>query len=49
MLLMIEEMGERLDGVEKKPISNHLKKLLSQTQQTGLRVRIEKALALIQT
>ena len=49
MLLMIEEMGERLDGAEKKQISNHLTKLLSLTQQTGLRARIEKAIALIPT
>jgi tetratricopeptide (TPR) repeat protein len=47
MLVMIEEMGERLDGVEKKQICNHLKNLLSLTQQTGLRTRIEKAIARI--
>ena len=48
VLVMIEEMGQRLDGVERKQMSNHLKRLLSLTQQTGLRTRIEKALALIQ-
>jgi DNA-binding winged helix-turn-helix (wHTH) protein/tetratricopeptide (TPR) repeat protein len=48
VLVMIEEMDYFLDGVEKKQIFNHLKKLLAVTQQTGLRTRIEKALALIQ-
>ena len=43
LLVMIEEMSEHLDAVEKKQISNHLKQLLSWTQQTGLRTRIEKA------
>jgi tetratricopeptide (TPR) repeat protein len=48
MLVMIEEMGDRLEDVEKKQISNHLKKFLSLTQQTGLRARIKKAVALIE-
>ncbi len=45
MLVMIEEIGDRLDDVEKVQISNHLKKLLSLTQQTSLRARIEKSLS----
>jgi hypothetical protein len=49
MLLMIEETGMRLDGAEEKQISNYLEKLLSLTHQTGLRARIEKAMAWIQT
>jgi DNA-binding winged helix-turn-helix (wHTH) protein len=49
MLVMTEEMGNLLDDVEKIQISNHLKNFLILTQQTGLRARIEKALALIQT
>lgn len=45
MLVMIEEMGDRVDGAERKEISNRLKKLLLLTQQTGLRARIEKVVA----
>ncbi|HXQ35856.1 MAG TPA: hypothetical protein VN843_17710, partial [Anaerolineales bacterium] len=49
VLVMIEEMGDRVDDVERKQISSQLKKLLSVTQQAGVRARIEKALAVIQT
>jgi len=45
LLAMMEEMGDRLEGVERKQISDQLKKHLSLTHQTGLRTRIEKALA----
>jgi tetratricopeptide (TPR) repeat protein len=48
MLVMVEEMRDRLECAEKNQISNQLKKLLSQTQQSGLRARIERAVALIQ-
>jgi DNA-binding winged helix-turn-helix (wHTH) protein len=48
MLVMIEELGDRLDTEEKLQLSRHLKNLLSLTQQTGLRARIEKSLAFIQ-
>lgn len=49
MLALMEEIGNHLDAIEKLQTSNHLRKLLSITQQTALRARIEKALALIQT
>lgn len=42
LLLMVEETGIHLDGAEKKQISNYLEKLLSLTQQTGLRFALKK-------
>ncbi len=48
MLVMIEELGGRLEVEEKLQISRYLKSLLSLTQQTGLRARIEKSLAFIE-
>jgi tetratricopeptide (TPR) repeat protein len=49
ILVMIEEIGERLGDVERKQVSSQIKRLLSVTQQTGLRARIEKALAVIES
>jgi tetratricopeptide (TPR) repeat protein len=46
ILVMVEELGDCLDRVEKSQLSNHLESLLSLTQQTALRVRVEKVLAL---
>ena len=44
MLVMVEEIGGRLNQQEKEQMSNHLKRLVSVTQQTALRIRIEKSL-----
>jgi len=49
MLVMIEELGDRLEVLEKLQLSSYLRNLLSVTQQSGLRARIEKSLALIHT
>jgi DNA-binding winged helix-turn-helix (wHTH) protein len=49
MLVMIEELGNHLEAEEKSQLSSYLTNLLSLTQQTGLRTRIEKSLAFIQT
>jgi len=43
MLVMIEEIGDYLETGEKQ-VSSHLEKLLSLTQQTGERTRIERPL-----
>lgn len=47
MLVMVEEIGHWLSDAEKIQVSTHLKGLLSVTQQTALRIRVERSLALI--
>jgi len=42
LLLMLEELEDILDPVEKSQLSNELKNLLASTQQTALRTRVEK-------
>jgi tetratricopeptide (TPR) repeat protein len=42
LLIMLEELEDILDPVEKSQLSNELKNLLASTQQTALRTRVEK-------
>src|SRR5262249_6301508 len=42
LLLMVEELEDSLDLIEKTQISDKLKELLASTQQTALRTRVEK-------
>ena len=45
LLIMFEEMGDRLEQLEKTQISEKLKKLFAMTQQTALLARVEKCIA----
>ena len=47
LLIMFEEMGDRLEQLEKTQISEKLKKLFAMTQQTALLARVEKCIAVI--
>ncbi len=47
LLIMFEEMGDRLDQLERTQISEKLKKLFAMTQQTALLARVEKCIAVI--
>jgi TolB-like protein/Tfp pilus assembly protein PilF len=47
LLIMFEEMGHRLEQLEKTQISEKLKKLFAMTQQTALLARVEKCIAVI--
>jgi TolB-like protein/Tfp pilus assembly protein PilF len=47
LLTLVEELGDRLDEVEKLQISEKLKMLLSTTQQKNLQRRVDKLLAKI--
>jgi tetratricopeptide (TPR) repeat protein len=45
LLVMFEEIGERLEEQEKTQLVDKLKRCLETTQQTALRTRLEKSLA----
>jgi cation transport ATPase len=45
LLIMFEEIGNRLERFEKIQISEKLKKLFAMTQQTALLARVEKCVA----
>ena len=47
MLVMVEEIGGRLNQEEKEQVSIHLNRLVTATQQTSLRIRIEKSLVVL--
>ncbi len=47
ILMMVEEIGDRLDDLEKIEISSDLMRLLSMTQQTALRTRVKNSLVRI--
>jgi tetratricopeptide (TPR) repeat protein len=47
LLIMYEEMGDRLERLEKTQISEKLKKLFAMTQQRALLSRVEKCIAAI--
>ena len=44
LLIMFEEMGDRLEQVERMQIAEKLKRLLATTQQTALKTRVLKSL-----
>jgi tetratricopeptide (TPR) repeat protein len=48
LLLMLEELGERLEQVERVQMTEKLKKLLASTQQTALLSRVERCLAAVE-
>jgi TolB-like protein len=45
LLTMFEEMGDRLEQVERIQISEELQRLLATTQQTALRTRVQRSIA----
>jgi tetratricopeptide (TPR) repeat protein len=45
LLVMFEEMGNRLQQSEKSQVSEKLKSLLATTQQTALQVRVEESIS----
>jgi len=47
LLIMVEEMGDRLEKVEETQLSKNLKVLFADTQQATLQARVEKAIAKI--
>ncbi|HEY0762029.1 MAG TPA: tetratricopeptide repeat protein [Pyrinomonadaceae bacterium] len=47
IITMVEEFGPSLDDWEKLEIANHLRAFLLLTQQTALRIRVEKCLTII--
>ena len=49
LLLMFEEMGDRLEQGEKIQIADKLRRLFAATQQTALSVRVKKCIARIAT
>jgi TolB-like protein len=48
LLTMLEEMGNRLEQVERVQISEELQGLLAATQQTALRTRVQRCIANIE-
>ena len=44
LLLMFEEIGDRLQALDKIQVSEKLKRLLAMTQQTSLQARVQKCL-----
>jgi TolB-like protein/Tfp pilus assembly protein PilF len=47
LLVMFEEIGDRLERVERIQITENLKRLLATTQQRSLQIRVEKSLVKI--
>ncbi|HJU93442.1 MAG TPA: hypothetical protein VJ656_10945, partial [Pyrinomonadaceae bacterium] len=47
LLIMLEEIGDQVEGIEKTQVAEKLKRLLGDTQKTDLQTRVLKLLAKI--